>query len=68
MAFRRKLKITRLLRAELFRLQLHSDSSYTSRESGDGRWRRKRLWSVEDLVPSGSSMSGGRKERHEARN
>jgi hypothetical protein len=29
--------------ADLFRLQLHQDSSYTSHESGDGGWRDRSL-------------------------
>src|SRR6267378_4968769 len=45
---------------QLFRVQLHQNSSYTSRVASYGRWRHGSAWSVEDLKPT---TSGGRKER-----
>ena len=49
--------------SQLFRLQFHQDSSYTSHVPGDGRWRHRRLWSVEDFVALWEAYEQRRTER-----
>ena len=46
--------------AKLLRVQLHQDSPYPARDSGNGRWRSTdRLWDVADLVTLWESYEPG---------
>jgi hypothetical protein len=63
MAFRKLQNHGGCYKAQLFRLQLHQDSSYTSHVASYGRWVSDRLWEVWDSVVLWEAHEQRRAER-----